>query len=864
MPPNMTPPEGSDDVWARGPTTEAERIFHDALQHEPDRWRAFVAERCAGNAQLAEEVLSLLQHADTTDAILSDFRSSWMPMVRGSDEVAESADVVAMPQTIGQFTIVEELGRGGMGVVYRARQQKPARFVALKLIRADALSPDTLRRFEFETETLGRLSHPSIARIYEAGFAQVDGMKRPFFAMELVSGLPIEEFVSKRTMPTEEVLKLALKLCDAVQFAHQQGVIHRDLKPENILVDDAGDPKVVDFGIARTVSADAPDAHTRTQQGQIFGTPAYMSPEQLSGDSSAVDTRSDVYALGVVIYRMLTQSPPYDYESDSMFSTARAVLDQEAIPIRKRSPGLSRDVETILAKALAKRKEERYDSAAGLAADIRRYLRDEPIVARPATRLYLLSRFARRNRAWVAGLSLALVALVAGLAGTTYGLFWALDAEGRATQRAADAEISANRAQEATVEAEQSARRAEEVVRFLVDTLGAADPRVDGFEVRVVDRLEAALGGLEAAFPDDAQIRARLQSAIGQTLHALGRLEVAEAALAQAAKNVEAELGETDPRTISALNDHAQALQSLGRYEQAGALYRRAVSLQRTALPANAEEATTLRHNYAGLLRLLGRYDEAVPLLRETLDAFERALGPHDARTLSAKNNLASLLSELNRNAEALPLYLDVLTGCLAQFGELDPRTLITRSNLSTLYFDVGETEKALEQHRILDELGPQVLPSDHPMLMNWKNSYAMFLLDIDQLEDAEAEMRTIIAQVGPVAEARTRDDLTKHRNLALVLLRQHRVDEAAAIMESILARAGEVLPLDDHAWGMHYRTRARAELLSGRVEAARRFAQQSLDHYAKTIGLDHPDARQTQRLLDEVSLAAESPTPTD
>jgi serine/threonine protein kinase/WD40 repeat protein len=385
------------------PSTRAEEIFQEAADLPAPEREAFILSRCGGDERLRAEVRSLVRFLDADDAAI---------LTRAQAPVLAAR----VPESVGHYRIVRVIGEGGMGVVYEAVQESPRRTVALKVMRSPLATPGLLRRFEHEAEVLGQLKHPGIAAIYEAGSIQTPFGPQPFFAMELVGGRPLSEYAAAAGLGLREKLELVAKACDAVHHAHQKGVIHRDLKPANILVSDDGQPKVLDFGVARAVDADALTAHplTRTEAGQLIGTLPYMSPEQVSGEPGAVDIRSDVYSLGVILYEVLTGTLPYRLGT-SIAEGARVIREQEPRALTSISHAFRGDISTIAGKALQKERERRYQSAAELAADIRRFLHDVPISARPPTAMYQLRKFARRNRALVGGAAATVLALVLGI-----------------------------------------------------------------------------------------------------------------------------------------------------------------------------------------------------------------------------------------------------------------------------------------------------------------------------------------------------------------------------------------------------------------------------------------------------------------
>jgi len=301
-------------------------------------------------------------------------------------------------RTIGRYRIKGLIGGGGMGNVYAAVQEEPRRTVALKVMKPGIAAPRAMRRFELEAQTLARLRHPGIAQIYEAGTHDEGSGPVPYFAMEYVAGAKsITEYADGRSLGIRERLELFAKVCDAVHHGHQKGIIHRDLKPSNILVDSSGNPKIIDFGVARATDSDMAVTTLQTDVGQLIGTLQYMSPEQCDADPDGLDTRSDVYALGVVLYELLCARPPYDLAQVALHEAARVIREEAPEKPSTIDRTLRGDVETITLKALEKEPERRYQSAADLGRDIERYLTSEPIEARPASALYQLRLMATRH-----------------------------------------------------------------------------------------------------------------------------------------------------------------------------------------------------------------------------------------------------------------------------------------------------------------------------------------------------------------------------------------------------------------------------------------------------------------------------------
>ncbi|MBX3323194.1 MAG: protein kinase [Phycisphaeraceae bacterium] len=389
-----------------------EEVFGLVIELPRDDRQAFLDEQRL-DPLVRAEVESLLAHASSDEGIL-DAPPVAAPFGQTFGGAAPFENL-SVSSEIGSYRILRFLGAGGMGVVYLAEQNRPRRTVALKLVRGGVVSPTLVRRFEREAEILGRLQHPGIAQIYEAGIAAVHGHDQPFLAMELVEGPPITDFVATRHLSIDATLELFALICDAVHHAHQRGIIHRDLKPSNILVDPRGQPKVLDFGVARIARDDADHTTLRTHDGQLVGTLAYMSPEQITGNPDEIDVRSDVYALGVVLYQLLTGRLPHDLTSRSMPEAARTILDDPPTKLSSINKDLRGEVDVIVAKAIEKDVDRRYQSASELRDDIRRFLDGKPILARQDSALYVLRKSLDRYRG-LTRVAVASVVLLAALA----------------------------------------------------------------------------------------------------------------------------------------------------------------------------------------------------------------------------------------------------------------------------------------------------------------------------------------------------------------------------------------------------------------------------------------------------------------
>jgi WD40 repeat protein len=457
-----------------------QKLFDQAVALPEAQRLAFLETACAGDAGLRAEVESLLAHdADFTEAGGGEGLLK-SPLVRSTDATLSPPDgplpgawPPLLPVRVGRYRIVRRIAEGGMGAVYEAEQDSPRRVVALKVILPGLASSALLKRFTHEAQILGRLHHPGIAQVYEAGLAD-DG--QPFFAMEFIRGLPLDEYARLRSLTLPARVELLARVCDAVQHAHDQGVIHRDLKPANILVEETGQPKVLDFGVARATDADLLTGAGLTRTGQLLGTPNYMSPEQVTADPAAIDHRADVYALGVVLFELLAHRLPYHLENRPLAETARLILEQDPPRLGSINPELRGDVETIVAKALEKDPRRRYASAADLAADLRRWLAHEPILARPPSALYQLRKFARRHKTLVGGVLATVLALVLGLVGTI--LFAVSEARQRG-EAEHNAQLAINEKREALFQTYR-ARMAAAVAALATHDVADAARQLDG------------------------------------------------------------------------------------------------------------------------------------------------------------------------------------------------------------------------------------------------------------------------------------------------------------------------------------------------------------------------------------------------
>ena len=680
---------------------------------------------------------------------------------------AVDPDDRARPGVIGPFRLIAKLGEGAMGMVYEAEQDRPHRRVALKITRPGIATPGLLRRFEHEYEFLGRLQHPNIAQIYQAGVADTGSGPQPYFAMELVRGRQLDQFARLKELGLRERLELVAQVADAVQHAHHRGVIHRDLKPANILVTEQGQPKILDFGLARAAQAEM-QSTLQTIAGEVVGTMSYMSPEQVLGDVTELDTRSDVYTLGVILYEMLGGRLPFDLSRRSLPEAVRVIREDEPARLSSIAPAVPADVETIVAKALEKDKLRRYGSAAEFAEDIRRFLRHEPILARRPSATYQVRKFARRHKGLVGGAVAAFVVLLAGATVSTWQAVRAARAE-----RIAEAEARDARAAQA---------KAEAVTRFLTDMLSSADPsRAQGQQVTVRAALDAAARKIdEGAMAGQPGVEVAVRTAIGDTYRGLGLLEASERTL-QVARGLARRSGE--PPLVQASVDTALAnvIFERGRYKDAIPFARESLELRRRSLPPDDPLIATSLSDLGGILYMTRDYDEAERVLREALALTRRTVKPDDPQMSIALNNLAFVLEDKGDLAGAEAMFREALAIDRRVLGDSHPELAKKLVNMALLLENEGKCADAEPLVREAVEIRRRVLGPNHPALANALDVLASATLGLGRLQESESllteALRIARANFG---EAHA-DTARLHSNLGWLYYAEGRTREAAS-----------------------------------------------------------------------------------
>jgi eukaryotic-like serine/threonine-protein kinase len=712
-----------------------------------------------------------------------------------------------LPASIGRYRIIRLLGEGGMGAVYEAEQDQPRRRVALKVIRAAWASPELLRRFAQESQALGRLHHPGIAQIYEAGSADTGFGLQPFFAMELIQGKPLVEYADGNHLDTRQRLALMIQVCEAVQHAHQRGIIHRDLKPGNILVDESGQPKILDFGIARVTDMDT-EATQQTDLGQLLGTLAYMSPEQVLADPLAIDTRSDVYALGVILYELLSGKRPYEL-SRVLHEAVRTIQQVDPALLSTVNRGYRGDIETIVAKALDKDKNRRYASPADLAADIRRYLDDQPITAKPASTSYQLQKFARRNKGLVAGIAAIVLVLLLGMVATTWE----------------------------AIQARRQSQIAQAVNNFLQNDLLAqasayrqAKPDPD---LKVRTALDRAAQNIQGKFEKQPQVEAAIRSTIGNTYGDLGLYVEAQKQLQQALQLDRRTLGPANPKTLETMLSLEKNEESLGQYAEAELVGRQLLQTSQRVLGPEHPDSLKAMNRLTSVYDDEGKDLQAEPLAEQTLDISRRVLGEEAPGTVNSMFFLGIIDYDLGKYAQAEALFSKTLGIRRRVLGPEHPDTLASMDNLTSAFASEGKYAQAAALDDQIMKIRQRVLGPEHPDTLNSMSNLAIDYMDEGKFAQAEKLDTQALALQRRVLGAEHPATLRSMHNLANDYRYEDNQAQAEALDSQLLDIRRRVLGPEnpDTLWSMSnlaldYRGEgkfAQAEALDGQTLELRR-----------------------------------------
>ncbi|HPF41753.1 MAG TPA: tetratricopeptide repeat protein [Phycisphaerae bacterium] len=793
-------------------------VFEEVIDLPDEDRASALAALCAGDDELRAGVERLLASHDAA----GDFLLA--PTLNGSAEVAAIIGAEGrrrLPDRIGAYTPIEIVGEGGFGVVYKAQQETPVRrTVALKVIRQGMDTRDVISRFESERQALAMMSHPNIAAVLDAG-ATSEG--RPYFVMEFVPGDPMTTYCDRWGLSLKRRLELFVQVCNAVQHAHQKGIIHRDIKPSNVLVLGAGNgeslAKVIDFGVAKATRQRLTEDSIATLDGILVGTPEYMSPEQAEPGERDIDTRTDVYSLGVLLYELLTGTLPLGRRtlrrkpigeiqrivrevdpprpSQRLTAIARQAApnpngatdtDEEATieEISRRRGADPRnlirrvrgELDWIVMKCMEKDRGRRYDSAAAIAAEIERYLRNEPVLAGPPSPMYRLAKFTSRHRIMMTAIVVVVVGMIVGMSIAVAGL--------REANRARDvAERQKRNAEESEKEARLAMRKAEAVNKFLQKMLGEADPRRSARrDMKVREALDDAVARLDAGeMSNEPEIDAEIRITIGRSYAGLAEFDAAQAQLTKAATAFRELHGPESEGLARALHERGAALKLEGRPAEAESDLRAALAIQEGRGTDGAAEAVSCANDLALALIDQRRFDEAAPLLDRV---YQDATAPDSSEAdllPEAVNNLGSLYMAQGAFAKAAPYFREAIEVNTKRHGASHPDIATNYDNLAQALHGMNDLDASLEAYEKAIAMRRALLGDDHPDLATSLHNIAVLRYVRQELPECEAALRESLAIFKRIYGLAHNDTLTVNDSLVSVLGGSGRLDQAEPLL---------------------------------------------------------------------------------
>ncbi len=855
-----------------------ETLFEQARQL-PLAERAAFLERECDDPQLRRRVLRLLE-ADAQSHSPIDLQATNLAATSDSNPAScnETFQIAAQAESIGtmiqgRYKLLQQIGEGGMGTVWMAEQTEPVkRRVAVKLIRVDrSSSKAVLARFEAERQAIALMDHPNIAKLLDAGTTENGS---PYFVMELVKGVPLDEFCDRQRLGIRERLELFISICEAIQHAHQKGIIHRDLKPSNVLVeshDGKPVPKIIDFGLAKAVSGISLTDHTLfTAFGSVLGTPLYMAPEQATFNAVDIDTRADVYALGVILYELLTGTTPITRDTlkqAALEELFRLIREQEAptpssrLSLSESSPNVAAnrqitpdklgrlvrgDLDWIVLKALSKERERRYESVIGFARDIERFLNHEPVTASPPSRLYKLRKFVRRHRLQVTAATLVLLALIAGVIGTSWGMVRANRAAVAERNAKIEAEASATREREAK---EVSLAQLEQITLInntVFDIFKEFDIRKvkqgrDPVEVVLANKLIEAGRKLDSKSIPDPLVLADLRNRLGTTLYGLGKSAEAAEFLEEARSLRIEHLGSAEKMTLVAANDLGLAYQGAGKFKEALAILEEtAEQFKKTRGPHDRETLSAL-NNLAETYRRAGQRDKAIPIQQELLQKLKATLPASEERLLLAMNNLAASLYDNRQTEQAGELFAETLELMKVHLGPDHPHTLSCAGSLANCYRLQARFDEAIALMEDLLERSISALGLDHPVTLGTMNNLGTTLANANRFEESIKILEKALERREAALGRNHPSTTLTMSNLANSYRSAGQLDRAITLLEDALQlQLGKLDP--EHPDVLVYKSSlAKAYADAGRSEPAATLYKQVISARRKTANVESP-----------------------
>jgi serine/threonine protein kinase/Tfp pilus assembly protein PilF len=767
---------------------------------------------------------------------------------------------------IGPYRLLGILGEGGFSIVYLAEQEKPVkRRVALKVIKPGMDTKQVIARFEAEFQALALLDHPNMAPVFDAGTTDA-GL--PYFIMENIKGEPITEHCDKQKLSIEERLGLFLQVCEAVQYAHQRGIIHRDIKPSNILISIQGEkatPRIIDFGVAKAISQPLTERTLYTEQGQFVGTPEYMSPEQAEMGAQDIDIRTDVYSLGVLLYELLAGTLPFGSEKlreggidhlrkiireqepkrpstrlISMGDEAEKIAENRNTDIINLTRRLNKELEWIPLKAIRKDRTRRYRSASELADDIHNYLQDAPLIAGPESTAYRLKKFVNRNYALVTGIAAILVILIAGVVVST--VFAVRAAQARRQE------------QDARQAAEREAKTSQAVSNFLCeDLLAFVDPSTMlGQEVTVITILNAASEKLENRFKDEPLAEATIRHTLGTTYRNIGNYSQAEKHLDRAYEIRLEKFGQENTETLDTMEALARVYWRQGRYDKAEEFFDKTVEVRKNILGLNNKDTLISMNGLAVLYFSQGRYQEARTLYEDMLKTSRKILGEEDVTTILFRGNLATVYRFQGLYDLAEDMYIKAIEQAKRVFGPTHPDTLYSINGLGILYLEENRYTEAEETLWEAYQYELDVLGQEHQDTLSSMNGLGMVYIALEHFDDAN----DILSLAWETGRATLGEDnpttLSSMNNIALLYSETGHYGEAESLFLSTLEGRQYLLGQEhpDTLDTMYNLAILYKKTDPDRYNEAEELLIETIDGRSKVLGKQHPKTLESIRAL--------------